>query len=155
MAVLAGSLIVGATLCLAMSPSASSDWPHATPQTLDEAAEDVYTLNGLEDWLVVLQMEANTLVEQGQLTQQQASDVLLFYQNQVKHLRSAAVSGNEIRIDQAGGSSQQMSYRIDELDYIPPAVDCAIASLLDGGTYPDIAAMLPQGQNSLSFDGDF
>lgn len=156
MTVLAVVLILGATLCLAMSAPTSSDFPNATTaQTLGGALDDVYTLNGLEDWLDVLQTEANALVERGELTQQQASDFLLFYQNQVANLLSASAADDEIMIDQANGSSQQISYSLDELYYIPPDVDSAIASLLDGGTYPDIAVILPQGQNSLSFDGDF
>ena len=156
MAILAVMLILGATLCLAMSPPTSSDFSNATTaQTLGGALDDVYTLNGLEDWLDVLQTEANALVERGELTQQQASDFLLFYQNQVANLLSASAADDEIMIDQANGSSQQISYSLDELYYIPPDVDSSIASLLDGGTYPDIAVILPQGQNLLSFDGDF
>lgn len=156
MAILAVMLILGATLCLAMSPPTSSDFSNATTaQTLGGALDDVYTLNGLEDWLDVLQTEANALVERGELTQQQASDFLLFYQNQVANLLSASAADDEIMIDQANGSSQQISYSLDELYYIPPDVDSSIASLLDGGAYPDIAVILPQGQNLLSFDGDF
>lgn len=154
-AVLAGLLIVGTALCLAMSPPVSSRLPNATAQTSDGALADTYTLNQLEDWLDMLQAQANTLVERGELTQQQASNVLLFYRNQVAQLLSAAAAGNEITIDQAGGSWQELSYRLDQLSYLPPSVDRAIASLLDGETYPDIAVILPQGHSLLSFAGDF
>lgn len=163
--VLAVLLVVGATLLVAVSPVVSdksdsrSDFSHASALTplwpSDAGTADLCSMNELEDWLTALSAEVDGLVAQGQLTQQQASEVMTFYQSQVANLQSAAQEGHELLVDRAGGSSQPIPYGIDQLRYLPPTVYQITEHYLAGETFPEIAAVLPESDGLSLFAADF
>ena len=163
--VLALSLVVGAALLAASSPVVSqqndsrSDCSHASALTTgrpsDVGTTALYSMDGLGDWLAALSAEVDGLVAQGQLTQQQASEVMTFYRSQVANLQSAAQGDNEILVDQAEDPSQPISCGIHQLSYLPPTVYHITENYLAGETYPQIAAVLPENDGLSLFAADF
>lgn len=163
--VLAVLLVMGATLLVAVFPvisdkndSRSDSSPASGLMTngpSDAGAADLCSMNELEDWLTALSAEVDGLVAQGQLTQQQASEVMAFYRSQAANLQSAAQGDDEILVDRTDDSSQPVSYGIDQLRYLPPTVYQITKCYLAGETFPEIAAVLPESDGLSLFAADF
>ena len=162
---LAVLLVAGATLLVAVSPVVSdkndsrSDFSQTsglmTSWSSVAGTADLYSIGGLEDWLATLSAEVDGLVAQGQLTQQQASEVMTFYQSQVANLQSAAQEGHEILFDRADGSSQPVPYGIGQLCCLPPTVYQITECYLSGEAFPEIAAVVQESDGLSLFAADF
>lgn len=106
-------------------------------------------MDGLNDWLLALQAEAARLVGENQLTQAQADEILLFYQKRAADLNAAAAAGAIITVDKTDGGTEPVSYPMDQLSYVLPAIYSVFENDMQEGTLSDIAIRLPSENGAL------
>ena len=102
-----------------------------------------------------LQQEVSELAEQGQLTRQQADQLLAGFRGQLAGLEQARDAGNVLVVDRAEPNTGKARYSLDQLCYLPFTADGLPNSFPCPQSQPKITAALPQGAESGIFMEDF
>lgn len=102
-----------------------------------------------------LQQEVSELAEQGQLTRQQADQLLAGFRGQLAGLEQARDAGNVLVVDRAEPNTGRARYSLDQLCYLPFTADGLPNGFPGPQSQPKITAVLPQGAESGIFMGDF
>lgn len=142
-------LLIGAAGFAVSSPAAAGASPQFADLAFDPAPGSCDSMDGLNDWLLALQAEAARLVGENQLTQAQADEILLFYQKRAADLNAAAAAGAIITVDKTDGGTEPVSYPMDQLSYVLPAIYSVFENDMQEGTLSDIAIRLPSENGAL------